>query len=116
MKNDMDSLLEDFLMDNHVEDNGFSQRVMEQLPKAPALAWLKDFAPAFAFSALCVLGWNYHHLLSSSLFMYRADFYQWFSENIGSTSITISYTTLAGVGAIAAYFILEKIMHEIETF
>ena len=116
MKNDLDSMLEDFLMDNHVEDNGFSQKVMEQLPQAPAWAWMKDFVPAFAFSALCVLGWNYHQLFLKSFFMYRAEFYQWFSEHISTASISINYTTAAGVGVIAAYFILEKVMHEIETF
>ncbi len=116
MNNDLDSMLENFLMDNDVEDNGFSQKLMEQLPQQPAWAWLKDFVPAFAFSTLCVFAWNYHQLVLKSFFMYRSEFYQWFSANIGTASITVSYTTLAAVGVIAAYFILEKVMHEIETF
>jgi hypothetical protein len=116
MKNDLDSMLENFLMDNDVEDNGFSQSVMAQLPQQSAWAWLKDFVPAFAFSALCVFAWNFHELFLQSLFMYRSEFYQWFNANISTASISISYTTLAAVGVVAAYFLLEKVMHEIETF
>lgn len=116
MKNDLDSMLENFLMDSNVEDNGFSQTVMQQLPQQSAWVWIKDFVPAFAFSAFCVFAWNYHQLVVKSFFMYRSEFYQWFSANISTASITVSYTTLAAVGVIVAYFVLEKIMQEIETF
>lgn len=116
MKNDLDSMLEDFLMDNHVEDNGFSQKVMEQLPQKSSWAWARDFAPALAFSALCVVGWNYHQVVVKSLFMYRSEFYQWVSQSMGSTSITINYTTLAGLGIVAGYFVFEKVKQELETF
>ncbi len=109
-------MLENFLMDHQIEDNGFSQKVMEQLPQKSSWAWVRDFVPAFAFSTLCVLGWNYHHLVVKSFFMYRSEFYQWFANNMGSTTITISSTTLAGLGLIAAYFVFEKVKQELETF
>jgi hypothetical protein len=115
-KNDLDSMLENFLMDNHVEDNGFSQKVTEQLPKISSWIWLQDAVPALAFSVLCVLGWSYHQLILQSFFMYRAEFYQWLGAQVGSTPITISYSALAGVGCVIGYFVFEKIQQEIELF
>ncbi len=115
MEKDLDDMLENFLMDNKVEDNGFSQKVTEQLPKVSSWMWLRDVVPALVLCVLCLGVWHYHQFFIQSFFMYRAEFYQWLSA-YGATSITISYTTLAGIGIIAAYFAFEKIMHEIETF
>lgn len=116
MKQDLDLMIENFLSENTIEDEGFSQKVVSELPKRSALNWLQDAFPALALGVFLLVGWQYHFLIEQSFFMYKSEFYSWCAEKIGTVSVTVSYSTLLGVGVIAAYFLFEKIMDAAESF
>lgn len=116
MKNDLDLMLENFLTDNTVEDNGFSNRVIEQLPPTPSWLWLSDAAPAFGLCAALLIAWQFFGVIEKSFFMYKSEFYIWLAEKMSSFSITISYSSLAGVALVVAYFLFEKLFREVENF
>lgn len=116
MKNDLDLMLENFLSDNNVEDNGFSNQVIQQLPQSSSWLWLYDAAPAFGLSAVLLLAWQFLDVIEKSFFMYKAEFYNWLGQQMSSFSITISYSALAGVALVVAYFLVEKLIYEVESF
>jgi hypothetical protein len=43
---DLDQLFENFMCDNRVEDNGFSEKVIEQISLKPRLAFITNLYPA----------------------------------------------------------------------
>ncbi|MBY0384072.1 DUF5056 domain-containing protein [bacterium] len=116
MKNDLDLMLENFLNDNKVEDNGFSSRVTEQLPHVSSWLWLYDAAPAFGLCAVLLMAWQFFGVIEKSFFMYKSEFYIWLAEKMSSFSITISYSALMGVALVIAYFAFEKLIREVESF
>ena len=116
MKNDLDLILENFLSDNNVEDNGFSSQVVEQLPQPSSWLWLYDAAPAFGLCAVLLFVWHFQGAAEKTFFMYKAEFYSWLGEKMSSFSITVSYSALAGIALVVAYFLFEKLLHEVESF
>lgn len=116
MKPNLDSMLEDFLSDNHVEDIDFSAKVVQSLPKKSSLFWLRDTVPAFVLCFLFLIGWKFHFLIEQIFFLFRGEFYQWMARTFGSLTITISFTVIIGLAVVAAYFAFEKIRDEVESF
>lgn len=116
MKQDLDLMIDIFISENKVEDQGFSKKVVAAIPKRPAYVWLQDALPALLLGTFLWAAWQYQFFIEQTFFLYKSEFYSWCLEKLGTVSVSISYSTAIGVGVVIAYFLFEKIMDAAESF
>ena len=105
---DIDQMLEDFLNENHVEDAGFSDKVLSSLPREPRLVWLTHIYPVMGLMTGLLAAWYFEILTPQTFMIWFAKAMVFFDTHM---SISASVSVAVVIGAIAAigYFLSEKI-------
>lgn len=108
-KNELDLMLENFLENNQVEDNGFSAQVLSALPQQPRLLWLNNFYTVLGMLAGVLAAWKFDFIDTSKLLLLGKKIMVLANINISSISATASLSVLAALAVLLGLYCYEKI-------
>lgn len=104
----VDQMMEDFLSDNHVEDQGFSQQVMNSMPQQPRLIWITSLSPLLAILVGAFSLWKFDVITPEKAIVWLQTLSVILNVNV-AVSATISFAVVIGVTALLGFFVSEKI-------
>lgn len=106
--NELHSMLEDFLSDNHTENNeAFVQKVMSELPAEPRFAWVRDVFPAVVFFVVMMTLWKFQLLTPTAVFSVLSKGLVYLQTHMGVMSSSSLMTIGGAILCLVCYYAYE---------